>query len=319
LGGGGFKGEGIFELVNPLGIGTAPNINGGGAGTCKNGGGGGGSNAGSGGKGGNSSNECGTPSEISSGKGGVPVLYNAFASRAYMGGGGGGGNIDDPTPEGTNGAVGGGIIYLKTPALRSLDLPGTQLGAIIANGMSAAAGGKDGAGGGGAGGTILLAIDSGRNVWISASGGDGGNVYLGREDFCYAPGGGGGGGIIRFTAGSSYNLSSNVVMPGSSGLISGVFAACNNSSFGADSGRSGLVLRDLAIREAIFGLPPFSLGNDTLICESTPITLDAGANRISIVNMDLKTTDMTHVLIRKEIIDPVPVGAKAIGDIKSIF
>lgn len=129
------------------------------------------------------------------------ILDNNSDRRVYFGGGGGAGDSNNGT--GTNGADGGGIVFI----LAKGNIGGT--GSINANGdtppntASCPTCYGDAAGGGGGGGSIIIHSLTGTisSLTITANGGNGGtqNIITTTGE-CESPGGGGGGGYIATTA-----------------------------------------------------------------------------------------------------------------------
>jgi hypothetical protein len=188
------KGEGLaLTLYFKTDGGQGWAANGGGGGICHNGGGAGGGNGGQGGEGG-----LGWPgtrdfggSRAVGGHGGRPVVTTLDQSLP-MGGGGGAG--DENNGLGSDGARGGGAIFLRAESIDHATLRAD--GADAAAAQSATE--SDGAGGGGAGGSILVRASTLTGCpTISAIGGAGGAAGddSGEAD---GTGGGGAGGHVRF-------------------------------------------------------------------------------------------------------------------------
>ncbi len=229
----GAKGEGIYKTTdNNLLYGRGKLLNGGGGAALINAGGGGGGNYTAGGIGGVGWNN--TPTGCSpgvGGLGGIGLGSYVSGSRVFMGGGGGGGQQNDGL--GSNGANGGGIIFIKATQIITTGTCGIN---ISANGNTAANGGNDGQGGGGAGGAILVQT----NTWniagtcpitVSANGGNGGNV----NSSLHGGGGGGGQGILIYSVAVPTTNTTNRTNNGVGG--------CNDSgcttSAGAGNGTNG--------------------------------------------------------------------------------
>lgn len=265
-GNGAMKGEGIAKYKANKEYARGANANGGGGGNQINSGGAGGAGFSLGGNGGNQMSAC--PGTVQGGQGGRPILYNNSSQKVFMGGGGGAGHQDNSI-QATDGANGGGIIFLQA---------GTLFGnnnKIRANGADQTLiAGYDGAGGGGGGGAVLLDVAMiSTAVDINAKGGDGGNVTNANIN-CHGPGGGGGGGIVWYSgAALSANASTNLL-----GGIAGVFTSpsspCNGSNAGAQAGSAGATLANLQliIDDRTAGL---NAGEDTTICKGTGLTLNA--------------------------------------------
>ncbi len=162
--------------------------NGGGGGICHNSGGGGGGNGGRGGLGGRTWRD--DMGRAVGGFGGTALAYTLL-DHASFGGGGGAGDGNDGV--GTNGGIGGGLIFLRADTLAGN-------GAISANGQSlpnAGAGANDAQSGGGAGGSVYLRLRNNAACGtIRANGGNGGSTGFVE----HGPGGGGGGGRILVQA-----------------------------------------------------------------------------------------------------------------------
>ncbi|RKH88068.1 hypothetical protein D7Y21_16600, partial [Corallococcus sp. AB045] len=114
------------------------------------------------------------------------LSYSVFERFAFGGGGGAGQGSD---AAGSNGAAGGGVVFIRSTAFEGK-------GVYSASGSTAgASAGNDGAGGGGAGGAVVLrAVDIVNCGGVEARGGAGGNTQLDKQPF--GPGGGGAGGRI---------------------------------------------------------------------------------------------------------------------------
>jgi gliding motility-associated-like protein len=261
---GAMKGEGIAKYKRNKEYARGANANGGGGGNQINSGGAGGAGFSLGGNGGNQMSAC--PGSVQGGQGGRPCLFSNNTQKVFMGGGGGAGHQDNSL-QATDGASGGGIIFLKADTLVG---NGQKIRANGADQILIA--GYDGAGGGGGGGTVLLDVGTiSTTVNINVKGGNGGNVANNNAN-CHGPGGGGGGGIVWY---SGANLSSNAstnLLGGSAGVFSSPSSSCNGSSAGAQSGSSGTTLANLVFvkDEQIAGI---NAGSDTTICKGAGITL----------------------------------------------
>lgn len=206
---GGFKGEGIVDLIASQSGGRGPAANGGGGGNNHNNSGGGGGNLSNGGDGGGNSSTTGCRGDYH-GIGGK-LLNAESGQKIYLGGGGGAGHANNTTVS-TGGGNGGGIIFIQA---------GTIVGnnqKILSNGKAGGNTTGDGASGGGAGGTIIMTVSTySGNLTIEANGGHGGNedneLILSR---CYGGGGGGSGGAIYF---NNTPMVSYSVAGGSNGVI----------------------------------------------------------------------------------------------------
>jgi len=207
------------------------NACGGGGGNARNAGGGGGAGGGSGGGGGNQTSEY-MPLTIG-GEGGIAIC-DSTRLRLLFGGGGGGGHQNDFN--GSDGAAGGGCIYLKAKVLI-----GGPNALLKVDGASAGIAFEDGAGGGGAGGMVVLDVDTlVGSVSVSARGGNGGSVISTAS--CHGPGGGAGGGTLIVSptvniASISFNVSG-----GDAGTTCGCSAACaSDTNYGAQPGSDGVL------------------------------------------------------------------------------
>lgn len=259
----GKKGEGIALAPLNLDGNRAPLANGGGGANSGNPGAGGGSNGGVGGRGGNQfSGSC--PVNTAFGMGGYALDYSTY--RAYLGGGGGGGYKDNGL-NATPGSNGGGIVFIITPTI----IGNNQQ--IAANGLNVIGNtDSEGAGAGGAGGCVyLLTQNVSSNLNVNVSGGNGGNIFSTMwSSACHGPGGGGGGGAIVFQQATTPTNVVPVLSGGNPGTILHTGPACAGSSFGAQAGAAGQLVFNYAPPAP--GTPP-NLGQDTLICAGTAITL----------------------------------------------
>lgn len=259
----GKKGEGIAPAPLNLDGNRAPLANGGGGANSGNPGAGGGSNGGVGGRGGNQfSGSC--PVNTAFGMGGYALDYSSY--RVYLGGGGGGGYKDNGL-NATPGSNGGGIVFIITPTI----IGNNQQ--IAANGLNVIGNtDSEGAGAGGAGGCVyLLTQNVSSNLNVNVSGGNGGNIFSTMwSSACHGPGGGGGGGAIVFQQAATPTNVVPVLSGGNPGTILHTGPACSGSSFGAQPGASGILVYNYSPPAP--GTPP-NLGQDTLICAGTAITL----------------------------------------------
>lgn len=235
------KGEGIAFPVQGKELGRGAQANGGGGGNDHNTGGGGGAGYGAGGNGGDNDDP-----EINNnypckgyhpGIGGKVIPSNN--QRLFMGGGGGAGHDNNGT--GSDGANGGGIIFIQAGFIVGNDF---TISANGGNALSTTSG--DGAGAGGGGGTIIL--DANLASWdeifyMEAIGGRGGNANMAGHTRCMGPGGGGGGGVI-YT-----NVFDNTYQPpihvngGINGIvINSNYDYCNGKNNNAQAGQDGVLL-----------------------------------------------------------------------------
>jgi len=273
---GGKKGEGIATTISGKDAAKAAQANGGGGGGEHNGGGAGGGNAGKGGVGGNTWNNssCHQPNTA---QGGYALTNSKTIDKMYFGGGGGAGHENNSG--GTAGSNGGGITIISANRIIGGGYQISSDGLTNPNASIA-----DGSGGGGAGGTIALLVGDfkGHSVF-SAKGGNGNNNNPGDNGFygdvSLGPGGGGGGGLIWYSSSLPSYLTTNV-SPGLSGIIVDKSSSNYLSNYGADSGRSGLVLSKLpAIPESAIATP-FSkiITTSQSICYGDSIKLSASVN-----------------------------------------
>ncbi|MBP7399861.1 MAG: gliding motility-associated C-terminal domain-containing protein [Chitinophagales bacterium] len=269
------KGEGIGVELGADSLGRGAPGNGGGGGNDSNSGGGGGSNYGSGGIGGKRLNVTGSDCGGNyPGLGGYNLAYSAASNKIFMGGGGGSG--DQNENDGTSGADGGGIVFI-----RAAEVIGNNF-TIKAGGRSVfAVAGRDAAGGGGGGGAVIFdvpLVSSPINILLT--GGDGGDVDNNNDAIsCNGPGGGGGGGILILPDGA---LPANVLLNADGGAVGETInasapAACNGSSNEATAGQAGGYLTDFVLAEPTTIFIPLTLSldpEDITICfgESISIT-----------------------------------------------
>ena len=244
------RGEGIAAF------GVAPNIygrgaaaNAGGGGNNHNAGGGGGSNGGRGGLGGNGFRDFQRWSEA--GGIGGRSLANPAASdtsgRLFMGGGGGAGHVNHTN--GSGGARGGGIVFLKGGTLRS-----TPNSLISARGQDALDDtselNPDGCGGGGAGGTVLIDVDRLlEDLTIDVSGGKGGS-RTGALEVTSGPGGGGSGGLTLL--GENVATSEFEVLITMAGGTAGLLGLESDNTYGASEGEQGSVIPGIKSRGTLY-------------------------------------------------------------------
>jgi gliding motility-associated-like protein len=230
--GGAEKGEGISTVTDAKRAGKGALANGGGGGNKHNAGGGGGSNYGSGGIGGNELQGC-TPGNT--GRGGIAAATAYTSQKIFMGGGGGRG--DDNNGVGTVGANGGGIVLIKSDAVKSNNKTIFATGASqLINGTGIA----DGAGGGGGGGVILLSCTNiTGNLLVDNKGGKGGsqNATFG----CVGTGGGGGGGYTAFSLSAVPANVSTIITGGDAGIFLTPGFSCSGTTNGAVAGLTGSI------------------------------------------------------------------------------
>ncbi len=243
-----------------------------------NGGGGGGGNGGVGGFGGYGWANAGWPAGIAQdlrGIGGAAFAQRA-ANRIVMGGGGGAGgnnNSGNPPPVGmTDGGTGGGIVIIRAGSMAG---DGTV---TVAGRDSLTNAVNDGAGGAGAGGSIVLmsaAGSVGGAVNLVATGGKGGDSWLGGTT-AHGGGGGGAGGVVITSGSPTINTG---------GGLNGTTNTGDNpadANHGASPGETGLgttgaVDASFSTRGGALCLPNLTLSKTTL----NPIVLVAGATTVT--------------------------------------
>ena len=202
----GDKGEGIADLGSAYKAGRGRLVNGGGGATSINSGGGGGANIGAGGHGGREWIGCNQPL---GGLGGASVAAYNSSNKVFLGGAGGGGQQNNSA--GTNGADGGGMVFITAEEIIG------NGNTISANGNNALHANNDGAGGGGAGGSVLInATSLSSGLTVSVAGGYGGNAL-----FDHGPAGGGGGGLFWHSGASLPESISVNTSGGARGLAGG--------------------------------------------------------------------------------------------------
>lgn len=253
-GDGAFKGEGIVIYNSVANGGKGKLANGGGGGNMHNGGGAGGGNFGTGGNGGDGCVGCCGTYLGTGGIGGANLNYNI--GRIFMGGGGGGGHQNGGTT--INGGDGGGMIIVNAN-----NIVAGGAAAVIANGQSTpdlTTGSSDGVGGGGAGGTIAIKANNiTGTISASATGGKGGDNYLGSD----GTGGGGGGGVLL--------LSNAGLQPSFATALTGGGAGFNHTignTNGAQPGQPGGVLAALVLPESV---TPWSALDTPVVNANTPL------------------------------------------------
>ncbi|AFE07628.1 hypothetical protein COCOR_07594 [Corallococcus coralloides DSM 2259] len=230
--GGSARGEGVAGTASRTGLATGRGnlTNGGGGGNCAAAGGGGGGHGGVGGIGGRTATGDGARDQ--GGLGGAALSYSVFERFTFGGGGGAGQGSDEA---GSNGAAGGGVVFIRATAFDGK-------GVYSASGSTAGAStGNDGAGGGGAGGAVVLrAVDILNCGGVEARGGAGGNTQLDKQPF--GPGGGGAGGRILLEG------KTLACAPNASAGSAGVSAYPGADSYGAgpDAGTSTGTVQEVA-------------------------------------------------------------------------
>jgi len=229
----GLKGSGIVQVgyAYTRGLGELGNAGGGGNGFGS--GGGGGAGYGVGGNGGQASSICPDQNPLNLDLGGyggqAPKDYfagitNEQRDRIFMGGGGGAGR-GQYLSDGTNGANGGGIVFIIARNLKTNNYYlRSNGGNVTTNAVNQA-----GAGGGGGGGSILISLDNVIGLLnLEAKGGKGGN-----SNYCNGLGGGGGGGFVWYT-GPTLPLGTLTLSAGDPGITS--MSPCTNIKPGFSGG-----------------------------------------------------------------------------------
>lgn len=264
------KGEGIAAFLNGAESGRGPQANGGGGGNDHNAGGGGGGNSSTGGQGGtnNEPSTFGCSGQFP-GLGGRAVTTDA--TRLMMGGGGGAGHENNNLA--SEGAHGGGIVFITAGLVQGNGR------AVRVNGGNAANSISDGAGGGGAGGTILISATSVSNLQLEARGGNGGHADNGNTERCNGPGGGGAGGRIVVPAGVMVPA---VNFAGGQAGQSIQSSACATGNNGAQSGTAGtLELAQLPLIESFTPVAPPMFAQQPLnvsVCPGDSVVLTANVS-----------------------------------------
>ena len=264
----GKKGEGIADAPVDEEGNRAPLANGGGGSNTGNPGAGGGANGGAGGRGGNEFyGWCGL--NVSYGLGGYDLDYASY--RAFLGGGGGGGYRDNNL-NATDGANGGGIVFLISPVIYGNNSYVNASGGNVIDPSD-----SEGAGGGGAGGCIYVISDSINSpLSLMVNGGTGGDILSTIwQSACHGPGGGGGGGVIVYGNSVIPPNITQTIAGGLSGTVLHTGPACAGTPHGAESGFQGQVLYDFSLPE----IP--DLGEDTTICPGDTIELSLNSSFVS--------------------------------------
>src|SRR4029077_7903605 len=101
------------------------------------------------------------------GLGGAALTFAPLTDSFLLGGGGGAGHGFNSA--GTDGAAGGGVIFVRAAALAGA-------GVIDASGVAADTSGTSGAGGGGAGGTVAIQVTGSAVCNVTVHGGNGGDA-----------------------------------------------------------------------------------------------------------------------------------------------
>lgn len=277
----GKKGEGVADWIVGQECGKGKLANGGGGSYAGNTGAGGGANAGKGGDGGYEWSGCGGPNPVVYSVGGMPVEH--ISTRLFMGGGGGGPQADNGYQV-YNGGNGGAIVFISANE-------------IIGNGFAIKNGGEstpqindEGGPAGGAGGSVYLNVPTFTSpLTIEVNGGDGSsNNDISFPTFCHGPGGGGGGGLVWFsTAATPAGVTLNT-LGGNAGLVLNPASVCYNTSWNAQNGNTGLVKYNFVPTPMVVP-PTINIGNDTTICATASLTLDAGAGFLSYLWDDATT------------------------------
>ncbi|MFN0274242.1 MAG: hypothetical protein ACKVPJ_00730, partial [Chitinophagales bacterium] len=261
----GKKGEAIAEVDEDISGGRGKLANGGGgSGTGQHGGSGGG-NFGAGGRSAYEWTGCGVYDEIWA-PGASSLDYSV--DRIFMGGAGGGGQQDNGLSV-TDGSNGGGIVIINATTIDALGY------SIFADGNDVdVLTDSEGAGGAGAGGSVILRVDDfSSDLFVSVTGGDGGDIsstlWAGT---CHGPGGGGGGGYVGFSASALPATVTITATGGEAGYINSAGAFCDDTPHGAENGADGGTVFNLG--DLVF--PEIDLGPDIEVCEGDEYVLDAG-------------------------------------------
>jgi gliding motility-associated-like protein len=282
----GKKGEGVADWIVGQECGKGKLANGGGGAYSGNTGAGGGGNAGKGGDGGFEYNGCGANPIIYS-VGGLGI--NHVDTKLLMGAGGGGPQSDNGQQV-YNGGNGGAIVFIKANN-------------IAGNGFNIKTGGEsppqindEGAPGGGAGGSVYFDVPNfAGNLNIEVKGGNGSsNFNILFANNCHGPGGGGGGGLVWFStpvtpAGVTVNA-----LGGNAGMVLNPGSPCFNTSYNAQPGNIGLVKHNFVPTPMVVP-PTINIGNDTVLCPNSVLTLDAGAGFVTYL-WDDNSTNQTRTV-----------------------
>jgi hypothetical protein len=239
---GAYKGESIVERPIAESGGRGAPTNGGGGGNNHNNSGGGGANLVAGGIGGgnSSTSACNAAWQGRGGK----ALSSWGGKKIFLGGGGGAGH-KNYSGSFSNGANGGGIIFIHAAN-------------VIGNGFQITSGGgyggnsqSDGAGGGGGGGSIIMDVAAYTgSLTIRAEGGHGGDSDNGLNiDRCFGGGGGGSGGVVYFSGATpALGISVN---GGGQGVETNRDVSCQPTPISAASGLTGLVIPNYTYRTSL--------------------------------------------------------------------
>jgi hypothetical protein len=242
---GAFKGEGIVDIPAAESGGRGAPANGGGGGNDHNNSGGGGANLVAGGIGGGNSSRISLGACYASWPGRAGKALSSWAGQKIFLGGGGGAGHKNFAGSFSNGANGGGIIFIHA-------------GNLIGNGFQITSGGgyggnsqSDGAGGGGGGGTIIMDVPAYTgSLTIRAEGGHGGDSENGLNfNKCFGGGGGGSGGVIYFSGATpALAISAN---GGGQGIETGREVSCQATPIPAASGLTGLIIPNYTYRTSL--------------------------------------------------------------------
>ncbi len=262
---GALKGEGIAPVIVGKERGRGTNANGGGGGNDHNSGGGGGGNGTAGGLAGrNNDPGFGTCKGFFPGEGGKALTYGT--TRMFMGGGGGAGHGNNA--QSSDGANGGGIIYIKAGIFEGNNFSVFNRGGIGPSTQF------DGAGGGGAGGCIFFnTTNFGVSNWfLFMDGGVGGSVSNSFQNRCLGPGGGGSGGTLLLS-GAVIPLTAFFTNAGGAcgQSVNSTNGACFNTTNSGQAGSAGNTITFVVLPEGTVnpdpgcGLLPLTWGEVTAV------------------------------------------------------
>ena len=266
------KGESIYAIGNAILYGKGAPANGGGGGDGHNSGGGGGGNGGTGGFGGYQLETCTNSQYDNRGFGGKLLAYSSTANKTFMGGGGGSGHADNSNGLDMNGGNGGGIVMIKSGAIKANSFKIISKGANVVNCNPAINECHDASGGGGAGGTVMLQTSNYIGAAaIDVSGGKGGDLTIfspatGRGRI--GPGGGGGAGVVWY----SIPTANPLITETKSGGTNGVILQDNNNPWGATAGAAGTTYYNLNFA---YDLTPFQKNIDSVRIKDSAVGCSA--------------------------------------------
>lgn len=282
----GKKGEGVADWVPGQECGKGKLANGGGGSYSGNTGAGGGGNGGKGGDGGFEYNGCLANPLIYS-VGGISLDH--VQTKLFMGAGGGGPQSDNGQQV-YNGGNGGAIVFIKAN-----NISGNGFN-ILNGGESPPQINDEGAPGGGAGGSVYFDVPNfAGNLNIDVKGGNGAsNLNVLFANNCHGPGGGGGGGLVWFSTPATPPGVNVNGTGGNPGLVLNPVSPCFNTSYNAQAGGAGIVKYNF-VPTPMITPPTINIGNDTVICPNSQLTLDAGPGFLSYL-WDDNSTNQTRVI-----------------------